>query len=158
MHFEEITIVPFITEHLDKCYKYADEDIKIIIKDEIECNPITYRINTLDTYNLQYMFGYFDTDYIIIFEENYHYTTLLQKCINNLIKKTPYNRFIIFNNKATNDDIKRIMCELIMTDIFETKNIEHYALYSVLNNPQYIIYILTILYLIIYFSYLQMNN
>ena len=146
MSFEKITstitIVPFITDYLDSCYKYADEDVKEIIKDKVETDPVNYRISKLDQYQKKYILGYFDEE-LIMFDDNY-YTPYSAKFIKDeLLKKSHYNMFVIFDNNTENCDINSVMSELVMQDIFEVNSIDiyHYTLFSVIKEPLYISYV-----------------
>lgn len=146
MSFEKITstitIVPFITDYLDSCYEYADEDVKEIIKDKVETDPVNYRISKLDQYQKKYILGYFHEE-LIMFDDNY-YTPYISKFINDvLLKKSHYNMFVIFSNSADNSDINYIMSNLLMQDIFEVNStdIYRYTQSSTLMKSLYICYV-----------------
>lgn len=138
-----ITIVPFITDYLNQCYKYEDDDIKKIIKDKIKTNPIHYRINKLDVYQRKDIIGYINGPEIVMFNNN-DYTPYINEFIKDvLLKKNHYNKFVIFNNDVSNSDINYIMSNLIMQDVFEIEDIDIYEYTSsgTIENPLYISYV-----------------
>jgi hypothetical protein len=148
MSFEKvtstITIVPFTTEYLKDCYKYeTDKDVKELIKDKIETNPISYRLNKLANYDKKHIIGYYDEELVMLKE--CYYTDLISKFIKDelLRKSRHYRRFVLFNGDESNSKINSIMADLVRQDIFEIESIDiyRYAIFSAVEKPLYISYV-----------------
>ncbi len=137
MTFEKIkstiTIVPFISNYIDK------ED------------TIAYRISQLySSIDKKRIIGYYDCDLgdstgiLRIFNDEWYYTELVSKFINDkLLKDTRYKKFVIFNGDVSNTSINSIMAELINQDTFEIEKIDiyNYTILSAVKEPLYISYV-----------------
>jgi hypothetical protein len=148
MSFEKdsstITVVPFTTEYLKDCYKYeTDKDVKELIKDKVETDPISYRLSKLANYDKKHIIGFYDERLVML--TDCYYTDLISKFIEDKLLKVSYyyKRFILFNGDETNSKINSIMADLVYQDIFEIESIDiyRYAIFSAFKEPLYISYV-----------------